>query len=168
MSYLPPPKLRLLIYSPNSSSFNSILSLLFEPNNSLLINNLIPELHSHLKTMTSSSLPQTYKELIDLLSDLVEKWSLINQAKFISSHPRIGEQGKMSILSTLEQSATTSSSTTATTTGTTTTATSGQVLKRLTVSHPSFHLLFIPSTNTAHQLMLHRYSTHSTKNHSQD
>jgi len=120
MDQLPPPRISLLVYSPSPSSFIPVLSQLLEPSPPLS-SLLAPQLHSHLSSLPSK--PTSYKQLLDLCQELVDEWDVLNQASFVASHPRIGEQTGLSTASESEQGKTSGKE-----------PTSGHVLRRLTVS----------------------------------
>ncbi|THU86230.1 hypothetical protein K435DRAFT_830947 [Dendrothele bispora CBS 962.96] len=85
------------------SALSNALSILFEPS-PVLHTKLAPELHPLLQ---SSSKPvSTYAELIDLAVEHIYTWDQDSQARFISGHPRIGENKNLSKLSAQEQNAT--------------------------------------------------------------
>jgi 2-oxo-4-hydroxy-4-carboxy--5-ureidoimidazoline (OHCU) decarboxylase len=92
---LPPLSSVLLGSADKSSPLAQALALLFEPS-PILFSKLIPEI--------ASTFPITsYSQLIDLAIESVNNWNDILKAKFIASHPRIGENKDLSKLSANEQ-----------------------------------------------------------------
>lgn len=84
----------------NIDSLTIVLSTLFEPS---------PPLHtllvpSVLERLSSSSLPQSYNQLIDICANVAEGWSWEQKGEFLSGHPMIGEVKGLSKLSGKEQS----------------------------------------------------------------
>lgn len=84
----------------NIDSLTIVLSTLFEPS---------PPLHSLLapsvlERLSSSSLPQSYNQLIDICANVAEGWSWEQKGEFLSGHPMIGEVKGLSKLSGKEQS----------------------------------------------------------------
>lgn len=115
---LPPPRIDLLIHSPTPSALLPVLNILLEPSPPLNLL-LAPQLHA---TFVDSP-PSSYAQLLQQAQQLVNKWDVTDQAKFLASHPRIGETINLSSSSALEQQPTGRAS-----------PTPGEVLKRLSVS----------------------------------
>jgi len=82
-------------------TLSATLSLLFE-SSPILLTKLVPELAT-LVTNPSFTAPRSYPDLIEASLQQIQTWSLHDRALFISSHPRIGERGKLSAMSQAEQ-----------------------------------------------------------------
>lgn len=117
-----PPRIDLLIYSPSSAAFVPVLATLLEPSPALSTL-LAPQLHAELQRRQAAAepLPKTYAELLAISARLVDTWDVVDQAAFLSAHPRIGETKNLSALSGVEQG------------GKSNDETPGEVLKRLSV-----------------------------------
>lgn len=114
---LPPPRIDLVVNAPEASALQAPLELLLEASSSLE-KLLVPQLHLALQGMSEK--PVSYSDLLKLAEEVVDGWSIEDQADFVSAHPRIGETKNLSALSGSEQGGVN--------------PTPGEVLKRLSVS----------------------------------
>ncbi|GAA5977277.1 hypothetical protein JCM5350_002414 [Sporobolomyces pararoseus] len=130
MDHLPPPRISLLVHSPAPSTLVPVLQLLLEPSPPLA-SLLAPQLHAHLSSLPANEKPTSYAQLLDICSNLVEKWDILDQAEFVGSHPRIGEVSGLSKASESEQGKTSGQ-----------VPTSGHVLRRLTMLNAFYEETF--------------------------
>ncbi|PFH51933.1 hypothetical protein AMATHDRAFT_141465 [Amanita thiersii Skay4041] len=87
--------------SDPDSHLATALTILFEHSH-ILLSVLTPQLAKAFKEGLSIS---SYRDLIDVALNHITTWDIDSQARFISGHPRIGENKNLSALSTNEQAA---------------------------------------------------------------
>ncbi|KAH8093787.1 Oxo-4-hydroxy-4-carboxy-5-ureidoimidazoline decarboxylase [Cristinia sonorae] len=87
----------------NTNALSEVLVTFFE-DSAILRNTLVPQLSSHLRQSTTSSI-SSYSQLIDVALGIISTWDDPLKAEFIEGHPRIGEQKGLSHLSAKEQAA---------------------------------------------------------------
>lgn len=129
MSYPKLPNLSEIVAGSDTSERNALasaLSTLFE-HSPILSNKLVPELHPKLHLPSARPSPLTYNSLIDFARDTILSWPVEDQASFVGAHPRIGEIGGLSMLSSQEQAAR---------------ATAPEVLERLKVLNEAYERKF--------------------------
>lgn len=87
----------------SESVLKSTLVLLFEESEEIRLT-LVPQLLVSLGSTFSLTRTSQVHEIIDESTRLIHSWSPDLQARFIAGHPRIGESGNLSALSSEEQS----------------------------------------------------------------